>query len=198
VTTGEGYQTDAAAYLIRLHPDRPIAKGQVNRRYNMSTREKILFLQVLLFLLPALTAGCSGLRGRPEPLEVSLANMNILQVGLFEQRYLLQLRIQNPNDFSLPIKGMKYQLYLNEKIFARGVSGNSVTIPGFGEALVDIEGISNISGILDQLYEMGEGGKDVLHYRLSGSARLGNQPLSIPFEYKGEIRLPVPGGADKK
>lgn len=156
---------------------------------------------ISLFLLSLLLAfgvmgGCAGLTKRPEPPEVSLANMSILNAGLFEQRYRLQLRLQNPNDFALPIKGMKYQVYVNDKVFARGVSSDPVTIPAFSEAVIDVEGISNLSSLVDQLFELGSGGKEKIQYRLSGSARLANQPLSIPFEYQGEFKLPMPKGTE--
>ncbi|MDX1764658.1 MAG: LEA type 2 family protein [bacterium] len=157
-------------------------------------QRSLMIFSALLFL--GAMAGCAGLTKRPEPPEVSLANMAILNAGLFEQRYRLQLRLQNPNDFPLPIKGMKYQITINDKAFARGVSSDSVTIPAFSEALVDVEGISNLSTLVDQLFELGHTGKEKIQYRLSGSARLANQPLSIPFEYQGEFKLPVPKGSE--
>lgn len=154
-------------------------------------------LRILVFLLSFLVlygtlAGCAGLTERPEPPEVSLANINILRGRHAEQRYRLQLRLQNPNDFALPMKGLKYQIYINDEVFARGMSRESVTIPAFREALVDVEGIGIPSTLVDLLLEAENQGNGKIQYRLSGSARLANQPLSIPFEHQGELRLPLP------
>lgn len=162
----------------------------------MAREFKIPFLLLSVLVFFGTLAGCAGLTERPEPPEVSLANINILSGGHAEQRYRLQLRLQNPNDFALAMKGLKYQIYINDEVFARGMNRDSVTIPPFSEALVDVEGISIPSTIVDRLLEPENQGNGKIQYRLSGSARLANQPLSIPFEHQGELRLPLPGGKE--
>jgi LEA14-like dessication related protein len=111
-------------------------------------------------------SGCAGIRMHTEPPYVSLVNMNILQIGIFEQRFLLQLRIQNPNDFALSISGMKYTLMINEKDFARGVNRQSVNLPAYGEEIVDVEVVSDLGNLLNQIRELGTGQKQTLSFRL--------------------------------
>lgn len=134
----------------------------------------------------AVLGGCAALAGKTEPPQVSLAGLQIVEMGLFEQRFNLKLRIQNPNDFSLPIRGMTYDLELNEQQFARGVSNQSVTVPALGEGLVDVQVVSNLFNVLEQLRSL-SGGQ--FSYRLSGGVSLAHRAARIPFEYQGQISL---------
>lgn len=151
----------------------------------MSDRQRLRWVFPGLFLV--VLAGCAGLASRAEPPHVSMANLQVVSVGLFEQRYRLQLRVQNPNDFSLPIAGLSYHLYINDQDFGRGVSRQSVTIPGFGEELLDVEVVSDLGSVLQQIRELGEGARPSLRYRLAGSVSLADRFGRLPFEYKGEI-----------
>lgn len=114
-------------------------------------------------------------------------------MGLFEQRYRLQLRIQNPNDVDLPIAGMDFQLYLNDEEFANGVSDQTVTLPAFGEQIIDVRVTSSISGVIEQLQLFGRTELQTFSYRLSGHVKLLHRAIKYPFEYRGEIDLTADG-----
>ena len=106
-------------------------------------------------------------------------------VNLFEQRFRLRLRIQNPNDASLGIRGMDYLLQLNGMDFARGVSAESATIPAYGEQVVEVDAISNLLNVIGQLNELEPGER--LTYRLSGGVSLDDAVGKVPFDYQGEM-----------
>lgn len=152
-------------------------------------RLSIVFFTGLL--LASLLAGCAVFRTDVEPPIVTLADLGVREMGLFEQRYRLRLRIQNPNDFALHIRGLSYDLDLNGREFARGVSAQDVTVPGFGEALIEVDAVSNLARVVDQVLDFGKQG--ALSYRLAGQLRLGHAVSRVPFEYRGEISL-TPGG----
>jgi LEA14-like dessication related protein len=155
----------------------------------MTAQRRFHHLFFLSMIAVFTASGCAGIRMHTEPPYVSLVNMNILQIGIFEQRFLLQLRIQNPNDFALSISGMKYKLMINEKDFARGVNRHSVTLPAYGEEIVDVEVVSDLGSLLNQIRELGTGQIQTLSYRLSGSASLANSLIKLPFDYQGEVDL---------
>lgn len=134
-------------------------------------------------------AGCAMLTPRLEAPYVSLAGLELKQVGVFEQRYDLTLRIQNPNAVSLPIAGMNYQLALNGKSFARGVSNDPVDIPGYGEALTRVQVTSNVVGLLDQLKQLGQKGEPSLDYKVTGNVSLANRMIDLPFTHEGSFKL---------
>lgn len=138
-------------------------------------------------LIVALVAGCAAFVPQPDPPYVSLADLRISNIGLFEQRYVLQLRIQNPNDFELPITGMEYRVSFNDIEFGRGVSNDPVTVPAYGEALVKVEMVSNLGRLADQLKELELGRGEGLRYGIVGGLSIANRTSKIPFEYFGEI-----------
>ncbi len=140
-----------------------------------------------LTILVLLLAGCASLGGYHDPPRVSLVSIEPLDMALLEQRYALQLRIINPNGVVLPVGGLDYSIEINRREFAYGVSLQSVTIPAHGEAILDVEVISNLLNLLRQVQELGADGKQVIEYRISGKLSLNHSPVRLPFEYSGEL-----------
>jgi LEA14-like dessication related protein len=137
--------------------------------------------------------GCATLSGLDAP-RVNVSNITPQEMTLFEQQFLVQLRIQNPNDVDLEVKGLTFDLDLNGKPFASGLSNKSVTIPRFGSGVVDVEAFSGLAGILKQFQHFaGSSGRPTFSYRLRGKAYL-ERPASIalPFDEQGEIEMPLP------
>jgi len=147
----------------------------------------VLPLSALLVL-----AGCAGTPLGMEPLNVTLSALSVVEPGLLEQRYAIRLRVQNPNPAEIQVSGLSFEIDLNDQTFARGVSNRPTTIPALGEALLDVEGVSTLEGLLRQVLEMQENPERPIRYRLRGKLYGGGSPIPIPFDHKGEFRLPVP------
>jgi LEA14-like dessication related protein len=130
--------------------------------------------------------GCAGLTERPDPPRISIAGLEVIEIGLFEQRYLLKLRLQNPNDFDIKISGMDYEVFVNDSPFAHGVSRNAVNLPSFGEDVFDVEVVSSLTSLFNQLRTLEQGQDRPLNYRITGGIKVNNWPRKIPFEFKGE------------
>jgi LEA14-like dessication related protein len=146
-----------------------------------------MFRCAVLALLTVLVSGCAGLGAYREPPRVSLVSIQPKEMGVLEQRYGLQLRILNPNDTALPVTGMQYSLQINDREFAYGVSRQPVSIPAYGEALLDVDVVSNLLRVLQQLQEASTGKQESLKYRISGSISLENHLGKLPFDYHGEL-----------
>lgn len=142
--------------------------------------------RLIAVLWLAVLSGCAALSQAPE---VSLAGLNLVEFGLIEQRFGLRLRFLNPNDAELRIDGLSYELDVNGKPFARGVSAQAVTVPRYGEALVDVDAVSNIGTLLRQLSDAVGSEREAVTYRLTGSVHVGGMGR-LPFEHRGEVTLP--------
>jgi LEA14-like dessication related protein len=151
----------------------------------MKARAALLAWIALLLV----AGGCATLGGLKSP-RVSVSRVAPLEMTLLEQKFLVQLRVQNPNDLELEVKGVTFDLDLNGKPFATGVSSQPVTIPRFGSSLVDLEVVSGLAGVLRQLKGMGGGAAPKFTYRLRGKLYLEN-PFSatLAFDEAGEIDL---------
>ncbi|MDR4497165.1 MAG: LEA type 2 family protein [Candidatus Scalindua sp.] len=153
---------------------------------------------LLAVFFVSVCAGCAATGRISESPYISLSNIELVSMGVFEQRYRIMLRIKNPNDISIPIKGMSYTIFLNGKEFANGVSNKPVIIPEYGEEVIEIEATSDLTGILNQLQELISGGIEKVSYRLAGRAKLSNRIRRLSYEYKGELDLqPVSGDGSR-
>ncbi len=153
----------------------------------MNTANARLFL--LIFASLALV-GCASIPSELEPPRLTLKNVELLNATLFEQQYLLTLRLQNPNDFDLGIKGMSFDLEINDEEFASGVSNEAFNVPRYGEAITRVAVTSTLSGILRQFQEFSQ--SEALAYRFKGKIKIGAFGVPVPFDYKGELTL-TPG-----
>ena len=139
---------------------------------------------VLVFTL---LAGCAT-TPKMEPLDVTLSDIAPGQMGILEQQFQIKLRVQNPNNFDIPLDGVACQIELNDKSFAKGVGKQSVTVPKFGDTVLDLTAVSSLSDVLGQVSQLTQGGPDKLRYRVKGKLYRADG-TSIPFDQLGEIQL---------
>lgn len=134
------------------------------------------------------SAACAPFFKKIEPPRVSVVNLNLVEATLFEQNYLIQLRIQNPNAFEIPIQGLQYEIELNDEPFASGVSSQSIIVPGFESAVLEVQAMSSLLSIFRQINNLKQGKLETISYRLWGKIHL-TAYRTVPFDYKGEVVL---------
>jgi LEA14-like dessication related protein len=141
-------------------------------------------LGLILVMLQGAVA-CSVLGSRPEAPIVSLADIKFSRMGFLEQGFTLTLRLKNPNNFSLPLRGLNYVVKLNGQNFAKGVSTSRVTIAPYKEATVNVDVVSNLLGLFKPLTRLSSG--ESLKYSLSGNVGVVNKAFKLPFSQEGEV-----------
>jgi LEA14-like dessication related protein len=151
-------------------------------------------VQCLLRMLVPLTVlcltACATMPPDIEPPKISIANIALKDVAVFEQRFDVQLRIQNPNDQELGINGLRFDIELNDKEFGSGMSGQQVKVPRFESDVVNVEVITGLGSFLRQFQELNKSGVDKLRYRLKGTAFVVSpSSFKLPFDEKGEVDL---------
>lgn len=150
------------------------------------SRRRLAGLAVAMLGLTAL-GGCAGLQlGMKKP-EVTVANIRLLDGNLLEQRFLLTLRVMNPNTSEIAIEGLTFKVDLNGQPFAKGVGNQPVVIPRLGEAMVEVTATTGLGGLLRQLKALK--GREKVEYRISGRLVTGNFG-GIDFDQTGEVELP--------
>ena len=79
-----------------------------------------------------------------------------LQRGaLWQQKLKVRMHVDNPNDRTLPIKGITYTLDVNGQEFAHGESAASFVVPALGEAEFDMNMTANMAGTIISLLSHG-------------------------------------------
>ncbi len=143
--------------------------------------------KIIALFFVILLHGCVALQSGIETPYVTLNNLQPLDMTLLEQRYAVTLRVQNPNPVPLPIAGMNFQLDINDMELGRGVTNETVTVPAYGEALVEVKLVSNLIRVFNQIRGLENSKAQSLRYRLSGGLSISSRMGKLPFEYQGEF-----------
>jgi LEA14-like dessication related protein len=146
-------------------------------------RTSLLALIGALLVAPA----CSTLK--LEPPQLSVVTMKVQSADIFSQRLQMRLRVVNPNDRELPIKGISYRIEVEGDPLAEGLTDAPFVVPALGEAEFDMQVTANLAGTLAK-YLMRGSTPPALDYRLVGKVTLSSGFLrSIPFDEHGSVKL---------
>jgi LEA14-like dessication related protein len=150
-------------------------------------RYKFGWTAAVLLILWGL-GGCAGV-GRPlESPRISLSNLQVQDSTGLETVFLVHLRILNPNEAELNIKGVDCELEVNGRPFAYGVSSTTVRVPAFGSEIVPVTVYSSVIDIVKGIFGLQR--REELSYHLRGKVRLEGgawMPSTLPFDSEGTI-----------
>jgi LEA14-like dessication related protein len=137
-----------------------------------------------------LLGGCSLFVPQLETPKLSVVNVELQKSDLWEQRMKVRMRVVNPNNRPIPVKGLTCSLEVQGEELAHGVSGASFNVPALGEAEFDMNMTANMAGALIKLLGRGNSIGDQVEYRVKGKISLSEGLLrSIPFEDNGTFKL---------
>lgn len=146
-------------------------------------------LKIILILSALALASCASIPSKIEQPRITLAGIEPLNMTLFEQTYRLKLRVQNPNDFDIPLEGMHYIIELNGTEFGQGTSHQRITIPAYDSTIVETEVVSNLFSLFEKLKDFSLQGNNSMKYHLFGKIKLGSWNTQVPFDYDGMLNL---------
>ncbi len=135
-------------------------------RHQASTHRLSVFAAAALLLL--VTAGGCSTYGSLEPLEITLANVSIPEITVFETTLVAKLRITNPNPEALTIDGASFKLYFEDKKVGTGTTSETFSVERLDSTVVDaVFHINNASALL-RLKDIFAGDREV-SYGIRGS-----------------------------
>jgi LEA14-like dessication related protein len=144
--------------------------------------------RILIALFAVGLSGCSLFVPKLEKPTLSVVDVQLLKGDLWHQELKVRMRVQNPNDRQLPVKGLSYELDVDGQEFAHGISGDSFVVPARGEAEFDLSVSANMASLLVKM--LGQGGGDSLDYQLTGKISLSAGLLrSFSFNEHGSFKL---------
>ena len=147
---------------------------------------------VLIALLGSSLASCSTWVSDDfaDP-QVQLLRVEVVKAKLLEQSFILHMRIENPNDFSLPIRGLSYNVSLNNIKLAEGQTSTWFTVPAHGRETFKVPVNTNLWRHLKRVVKMLERPDQPIRYQLSGEVETGLMfGKSVHVQREGEI---IPG-----
>lgn len=123
---------------------------------------------------------------------MSIVSVDLVKGDLFEQRIKARMKVQNPNDLELAVRGVTYTIELGGEPLATA-SGSSFVVPAKGTAEFDMLVTANLAGTLLKLVEKARAtgaSLNQVEYRLRGQVRLERGALrTVPFDEKGVLKL---------
>ena len=143
----------------------------------------------LAFLAALMLAACASLTGR-EPLTVDVVGLEPLPSQGMEGRFLVKLRVQNPNEAPIEFDGVSVRLDVRGQRLASGVSDARGTVPRFGETVLAVPVTVPVAAMVRQAIGLATGDRTRLDYELTG--RLAGPGFGgVGFKSTGELSLPV-------
>jgi len=134
-----------------------------------------------------LLAGCASFKF--EAPKLSVISMKMQSADIFSQRLQVRMRVMNPNDRELPVKGISYRIEVNDAELAQGMADSPFVVPAQGEAEFDVQVTANLATALSQILGH-RGSPDTIDYRLIGEVNLASGFLRrIPFDERGSVKL---------
>jgi LEA14-like dessication related protein len=136
----------------------------------------------------ALQSSCAVLPKFEAP-KLSVVGLKMQGGDFFSQRLLVRMRVFNPNDRVLPIKGIAYRLEVGGADIGNGSTSLPFDVPAMGEAEFDMQITANLAGALGALLSR-KNSSEPLSYRLVGDVSLSSGFLKrIPFDERGSVKL---------
>lgn len=130
-----------------------------------------------LLLLLAVGSGLSGcatwLGGGFKDPDVQLVKVDVVRARLLEQEFQLRFRVDNPNDVSLPIRGLVYTVFLNDVKLASGESATWFTVPANGSEEFEVPVHTNLWRHMKYIVKLLEKPDKPIRYRLEGEVKTG-------------------------
>jgi len=102
-----------------------------------------------------------------EPLEVTLADLEVAEVTVFETTLLARLRVTNPNPEPFVIDGASFKLILDGKKVGTGTAPAAFAVERLGSTVIDAEFHINNATVLMRVKDLLD--KQTVSYGVRGS-----------------------------
>ncbi len=153
--------------------------------------ERTIVNKTACILIAVSIASCASMEELVSEPRVSLRQVQMTELDLNKQTFVLDFDVTNPNPFPLPIKNVSYGVELDGQRFASGATQSAFTVPAGSDGAFAISVSLNLLQTAPQLLFIVRNGvrKDV-PYKLEGSFEV-DMPFVRPLSFTntGTIRL---------
>jgi len=144
----------------------------------------------LLFAVSMLLAACALFAPKFEKPDLSVVSIKMVGGNLLQQNFRVTMKIHNPNDRTLPVKGLTADLRVSGEAIASGAIDRPFTVAALGETEFDLTITANMVLALLKLSQHAENHSDNVPYELTGAVAI-DLPFfrSLPFQQTGTFSL---------
>lgn len=146
--------------------------------------------RLLPFALALCLCACSTMAPKFNRPNISVVSIDLRGGNLLQQNFAVKLHIQNPNDRSLPVRGLHVELNVAGEQIASGVNDHAFVVPAFGETDFDMTIKANLAMALLKMADKLDQNSESIDYDLTGAASIDLPFMSdLPFHQKGSLSL---------
>ena len=140
-----------------------------------------------VFLLPALlvVAGCATLKPSFETPSVQVVSFRPLPSEGLAPRFEIGLRVVNPNPDALKLRGISYNVSLNDNRVVEGAANELPVVPAYGEADVKLTAAVSLVDAMRFVNGLMSRADGQVEYRLQAKLDIGALLPAIRIEEKG-------------
>jgi len=160
---------------------------------HLSGLDRRRLLQWIAVGSAAALSGCAGLQPNLKAPEVTVRNVALGKFDFSGLDVLVDLRVKNPNDLTLPLTGIEYGLILQNVKVAEGRQAKAVTLQALGETDMQLGVTVNLLNTATELVPLllnKRSAPKSLSYQVDGRVKLDWWYMpSIPFNKAGQVAL---------
>ncbi|NND53914.1 MAG: LEA type 2 family protein [Gammaproteobacteria bacterium] len=152
---------------------------------------RTLIFRSICALFVLTLSGCATLYQSVEPPTVQLLSVSTPGVGADMSLPLTaQIRIDNPNSISLPVRGGALRLAINDTVIGDATIDNNFSIAAGESTVINLPATLNLRGALNAGLAALSIGSTQVDYRLDGHIDLGMRYLGrIRIDESGQVAL---------
>lgn len=142
-------------------------------------------------LVASMLLGCASTADLVDAPRVRLSNVDVTDIDLNNQSFILNFEVSNPNPFPLPVRAISYGVELDGFRFAGGETQCAFTVPAGGDGTFDISVDVDLMRTAPQLlFIVREAVRRDIPYELNGRFEV-DIPLvpAVSFRNDGTIRF---------
>lgn len=128
---------------------------------------------VSLFMALALSGCSSLLTGSAEGPDVKLLKVDVVKAKLLKQDLKLRFRVDNPNDSSVLVRGLRYKVLLDDILIADGDYSDWFVVKANSHRNFTVPIRTNLWEHLKDVTRMLGKPNQPIHYRLEGKLKTG-------------------------
>jgi LEA14-like dessication related protein len=154
---------------------------------------KWTLLIAVLFL-----SACATMSKDFDPPKIDLVGVKPLNSESAEPRFLIVLRVVNPNDKELAIKGIYYEISAEGHDLFTGASDQASVIPAYGENTVTLTAAPSLFGAIGLFKSLiigaEKGNVDAINYELYTKISVSGMMVPLRIRHKGKLDLSAGAG----
>ena len=152
---------------------------------------KLIAMRLIAFTAAVILSACATLIPNFDEPQVSVDSFKILPTDSINPTFEIGLRVVNPNNIPLNLKGMSYSASIEGNKILSGVANQLPIVPAYGEEEIKLKAKADLFGGIRLLADLMKPRDKPIGYTLKVKLDVGVFALPIYITRKGNLSIPT-------